>query len=254
MKKTLVGLSMCIVILCTFGLAHATLLTIGTAQYDPDGVGGVDPIGKFNLIWDDDNNGNSVVWLDYTNGLNTWQNQLDWALGLASKLKIKLFKGYTVAWEDDSWRLPSMVDGPSVFGYKGPDENGDYNYTKGFNLANSEIGHLYYEELSNLGWLGTDGIYLGSGYGLLTTGSFDNLINWGWYWSGTEYAVSPDLAWMFHITAGEQGLNIISTDRGFGLALRSGEVSKSPVPEPTTILLFGTGLAGLAAVGRRKRD
>jgi hypothetical protein len=28
----------------------------------------------------------------------------------------------------------------------------------------------------------------------------------------------------------------------------------SPVPEPTTIILFGTGLAGLAAVGRRKRS
>jgi len=30
--------------------------------------------------------------------------------------------------------------------------------------------------------------------------------------------------------------------------------SSSPVPEPTTMLLFGTGIAGLAAAGRRKRS
>lgn len=30
--------------------------------------------------------------------------------------------------------------------------------------------------------------------------------------------------------------------------------STSPVPEPTTMLLFGTGVAGLAAVGRKKRS
>jgi hypothetical protein len=28
--------------------------------------------------------------------------------------------------------------------------------------------------------------------------------------------------------------------------------ASAPVPEPATILLFGTGIAGLAAVGRRK--
>ena len=32
------------------------------------------------------------------------------------------------------------------------------------------------------------------------------------------------------------------------------EAAPPPVPEPTTMLLFGTGLAGLAAVGRRKRS
>jgi hypothetical protein len=31
------------------------------------------------------------------------------------------------------------------------------------------------------------------------------------------------------------------------------EISSNPVPEPTTMLLFGAGIAGIAAVGRRRR-
>jgi hypothetical protein len=38
------------------------------------------------------------------------------------------------------------------------------------------------------------------------------------------------------------------------MAFRLEGDTSSPVPEPATMLLFGTGIAGLAAVGRRKRS
>jgi len=44
--------------------ANATLITIGTADYDSNGNGIIEANESYNLIWDDDNNGNSVVGLD----------------------------------------------------------------------------------------------------------------------------------------------------------------------------------------------
>jgi len=42
----------------------------------------------------------------------------------------------------------------------------------------------------------------------------------------------------------------------YGLAVRSGDVSQGgePVPEPATMLLFGSGMAGLAGYRRRRAN
>ena len=133
----------------------ANLVTIGTATYF-----GLD----YKLIWDDDNNGKSVVWLDYSHQEDTWASQNDWAALLSGDLTINLYPGYCVAWDDPTWRLPASKNShytpydPSIFGYEGdPNNDGIYNYIIGYNLANSEFGHLYYEELGNIGQTNTDG-------------------------------------------------------------------------------------------------
>ncbi len=234
MKKILLLCGMLFLLLAT-GPANATLITIGTATY-----GGSD----YNLIWDDDNNGNSVIWLDYTHSKANWANQVDWASGLDASLTYNIDSAYSVTWDDAAWRLPTTVDGTYQYGYDG-------TTTAGYNITTSEMGHLYYEELGNLGVFNTSG-NVQSGYGLTNTGDFDNLVA-SWYWSGTEYANNPVHAWNFFMDGGSQFTNFKNGD-DYGLAVRSGQVSAvDPIPEPCTMLLLSMGLVSLAGYGRKKR-
>ncbi len=241
MKKLFLYAAM--VLLMLSGVAQATLTTIGTANYNG---------GTYNLIWDDDNNGNSLVWLDYTNAKNTWKAQRRWASSLDTELSVTWNAGVSVDWADTSWRLPNTVDGNvvAVSGYKGPDGNGNYDYTSGYNLSNSEMGHLYYEELGNLGYRDTDGSYP-SDYGLKNTGEFNNLVD-SWYWSGTRYSQDRFYAWSFVMRSGLQDFDR-KTYNEYGLAVRSGQVSISLVPVPSAIILLGSGLVWVAGIGRKSR-
>ncbi|PIE72004.1 MAG: hypothetical protein CSA20_10010 [Deltaproteobacteria bacterium] len=228
------------VLLMLSGLAQATLTTIGTAEYNG---------GTYNLIWDDDNNGKSLVWLDYSNTGN-WEAQRSWASSLDTALSVTWNAGVSVTWTDASWRLPNTVDGVWKEGYEGPDGNGNYDYTVGYNLFNSEMGHLYYEELGNLGRIDTDGNYPQPGWGLNNTGDFINLIDRLWYWSGTEFTYDPPDVWGFSMLDGGQG-GFTRTNVVYGLAVRSGQVSLVPIPG--AIILLGSGLLWVVGIGRKSR-
>lgn len=235
MKKKLISLAGVLSLLATVGMAQATLVTIGTATYDPDGAGGAAPIGEFNLIWDDGitnhdhtTTHDSLVWLDYSNGENRWDNQMSWVAMLDSYLTINLFDDYSsITWDDDAWRLPSAGTNPQPEKFP----------------TNSEMGHLYYEEL------GLDGTFTAPAE--LNATNFDNLTN-NWYWTDTQYAGDPDDAWFYNVRYGYQYYGSKGGHYN-GLAVRSGQVSVAPVPEPATMLLFGTGIAGLAGTRLRRK-
>ena len=176
-----------------------------------------------------------------------------WATGLDGFLSINLYDGYSINWNDVTWRLPDTVDGfyEAPQGHEG-DPNWDGTTFGGYNIATSEMGHLFDDELGNKGYLAIDGtINSPSEVGLTNTGNFENLYS-EWYWSRTTDADEPAMAWVFTMAYGYQfiGAYGYSSD---GLAIHSGDVNFEPVPEPTTIMLFGTGIAGFAGIRLRKK-
>lgn len=223
-KRFLSVLTTGLFLLCVAGIANAALTTIGTATYRGS---------DYKLIWDNDNNGKSVVWLDYTNTASDWSPQMDWAAGLDSNLTYNLYPGYSVTWQDPAWRLPDADVSGDIVGY----------YKTG-----SEMGHLFYTEL------GLDG---SSGYilpGELNASEFDNLLGYpNWYWTATEYPGYPTSALDFRMYNGYQGSHFKAStySDGCGLAVRSGQVSVVPVPG--AIWLLGSGLLGLIGIRRRSR-
>ena len=165
------------------------------------------------------------MWLDATNNLGLWADQTNWAAGLDAALTYNLLEGYSVSWDDPAWRLPSA----------GTDPVSDFNQTT------SEMGHLFYIEL------GLDADVTDAAE--LNASNFNNLVA-DTYWSGTEYPEFPghDYAWTFNMSDGVQHWynGLLSF---YGLAIRGGEVfQEAPVPEPSMMLLFGTGIAGLVCM------
>jgi hypothetical protein len=124
--------------------AQALLIDIGTADYNG---------GTYKLIYDADSPYGSIVWLDYTQGFNSWGNLMLWAGSLNSMgtVNANLNPGVNIIWEGD-WRLPKTVDGSWSWGYDG-------TTVAGYNIITSEFGHLYYTELGNLGYYDTNGNY-----------------------------------------------------------------------------------------------
>jgi len=170
----------------------------------------------YQLIYDSAQN---ITWFDYTAPRTTWQNQENWALGLTVNVSGQNITG---------WSLPTTVDNAASSNYPP-------------NPTSSQMAYLYYTDLGNT-----------TSSGLANTGPFKNL-KANVYWSGTEYSGDPGNAWYFFADYGIQGVNVEGNYYD-GLAVLPGNIATeygTPTPIPGTVLLFGSGLAGLVGIKRR---
>lgn len=227
MKKILIAL-MVFTIAGVAGIADAKLTKIGTVTIGANylgagGRGGGMPgmqaaaptSNEYSMIYEDDQ---GLVWIDYSSGSKEWPDLVSWAKALneAGALTYKFNDGVTVTWDGD-WRLPNTVDRARKNGYDG-------STTAGFNITSSEMGHLFYVSLGNVGYYNKNGEVEQGFAGLKNKGPFQNL-NAGIYFSGTVYSIYPNHPWQFNFYYGSQDFTSFTNSYAYpGLAVRQGKM------------------------------
>ena len=182
-------------------------------------------------------NANAGAGSSFDDGFSTTDGRMTWvnANSCANALTVGSYSG---------WRLPTT---------RQPDAacSGQFNSgvtfgiaSTGFNCTGSEMGHLWYTELGNVGKLP-----------ISNTGNFLNLLP-NYYWSETVYAPDRNLPWFFDASVGFQLFSTLVGKRDtnhLAMAVRPGDVLAvvNQVPEPGTLLLATLALAGMGVIRRR---
>jgi hypothetical protein len=191
----------------------------------------------------------SIPAWDAMPGAMSWDSAMAWADQL-------VYGGF------DDWRLPSVkpVNGSS-FNYD-DSADGSTDVSTNINSPQSELAHLYYVTLGNIGSVTVDGVTTGCYFGSTTCwtnrGPFENFgavsgFDFPVYWASREYDPWPSSAWIFYGYAGEQ-TSSNKNNAWFAWAVRDGDVAAVPEPETYSMILAGLITLGLAVRRRPNRD
>ena len=174
------------------------------------------------------------------NGRMTWNQAMVWVQGLAYYDSIR-----NVTLTD--WRLPKI--GPMNGSNYVSDFSVDGTTDRGFNTVSvqSELAHMFYVTLGNLGYAATDGSYPQPGYGLVHVGPFMNLRPLA-YWSESEYEPFLGHAWGFIYLTGSQHAGVKDLEAFYAWAVRDGDVAAVTPVVDITSPVNATGQSGVITV------
>ena len=240
MKKQIFIQSICAGLLSAGMAATADAALVGRLAATP---GGTDYQAYYdteaNLTWLADarlaeSNTFGITGISST-GSMTWYKAIAWLAALNVANEGAGYLGF------NDWRMPTtLVPDESCTLLDGTPRTDSAGYCSG-----SEMGNMFYNVF---GASANSSLSLSGDPAELA--KFSNIVDGG-YWSGTEYAPSPDnWAWYFNFNLGNQSMGV-KGGGGHVWAVRTGDVSAVPVP--AAVWLFGSGLIGLSGIAMKKR-
>ena len=225
----------------TIGALAAVLAAGATSAALVDRGGGMIYDTTRNLTWLADMNyastsGHTGIGVN-ANGWMNWAAAKDWANNL-------VFGGYS------DWRLPTLNPSDTTCSNNFNPGGGFPLQYFGFNCTGGELSGLFVTDLGNKAMESVLNQVGDTAEQTANLALFSN-VQFGFYWSGTEYAPNPSFAWNFVTAGGNQNFGFRSNDFVYAVAVRPGDVAAVPEPQTAALVLLALGLT---AVVRRKAN